>query len=691
MSQLRWVGPIPGEIAEIEAYCRIFRAAEYLHTTLMDTLCDPETGVCTVSYDFSSEVLEDKIVTVLGWLMSIVNKGRQDVLSGRSSTMTFFSMEDANMLDEKLPPLATFRGEIKRCCESLHVALENYLVPGENRSDDVWRKLQRLKNLCYDLGFPRGDDSPSHMLIANWAPVPISTAKKDAASTDSGVTFFKGGQVTEEGLKWLMDKGFRTIVDLRAEIVKDNFYQAALDDAISSGKVELFKFPVDIGTTPSMEQVEKFASLVSDPSRMPLFLHGKEGIGRTSAMVSRWRQCVSHYEVRLVSDSSISSDRTLSLGTNGSSLVNMPSNRVMEKHLQDGHSRLFDMAEDKTASEVLDNPASVLNKACDHGNKGAYGGDLKQSDCEPLNEVNESRLQSSTNANVDPFTSQFPPHDVFSRKEMASFLRKRKNSGNTIVDSKQRGSEIIPSLKDKCSCTTDQQVKTDTVSVLMETQNSNGSSHNNDNFLHERQTTVGNGASLGGKNDTSAGRVLNEEKPPVMMNYVSHSMTDKNLDKDVSEIVWPDKRNDARLSVNPGDSDSEVIEGDMCASTTGVVRLQSRRKAEMFLVRTDGFSCTREKVTESSLAFTHPSTQQQMLMWKSRPKTVLLLKKLGQELLEEAKEVHICNLSFSSLLFSLLVFWRGGGKQGCCRGLSIERLSISWGFDFSCLCSLECK
>jgi NAD+ kinase len=77
----------------------------------------------------------------------------------------------------------------------------------------------------------------------------------------------------------------------------------------------------------------------------------------------------------------------------------------------------------------------------------------------------------------------------------------------------------------------------------------------------------------------------------------------------------------------------------MCASATGVVRLQSRRKAEMFLVRTDGFSCTREKVTESSLAFTHPSTQQQMLMWKSAPKTVLLLKKLGDELMEEAKEV----------------------------------------------------
>ena len=78
----------------------------------------------------------------------------------------------------------------------------------------------------------------------------------------------------------------------------------------------------------------------------------------------------------------------------------------------------------------------------------------------------------------------------------------------------------------------------------------------------------------------------------------------------------------------------------MCASTTGVVRVQTRQKAEMFLVRTDGISCTRERVTESTLAFTHPSTQQQMLMWGTRPRTALLLKKLGHELLEQAMEVR---------------------------------------------------
>ncbi|KAM3305876.1 hypothetical protein P3S67_012745 [Capsicum chacoense] len=48
ISKLPWIGPLPGDIAEIEAYCRIFRAAEQLHNTLMDTLCNPVTGECSI-------------------------------------------------------------------------------------------------------------------------------------------------------------------------------------------------------------------------------------------------------------------------------------------------------------------------------------------------------------------------------------------------------------------------------------------------------------------------------------------------------------------------------------------------------------------------------------------------------------------------------------------------------------------
>ncbi|BDA47453.1 NAD kinase 2, chloroplastic [Coccomyxa sp. Obi] len=56
------------------------------------------------------------------------------------------------------------------------------------------------------------------------------------------------------------------------------------------------------------------------------------------------------------------------------------------------------------------------------------------------------------------------------------------------------------------------------------------------------------------------------------------------------------------------------------------------KKAEIYIVRTDGMSCSRETVRASGcLSFAHPSTQQQLLVWRERPKCVLVLKKLGDE------------------------------------------------------------
>jgi len=62
-------------------------------------------------------------------------------------------------------------------------------------------------------------------------------------------------------------------------------------------------------------------------------------------------------------------------------------------------------------------------------------------------------------------------------------------------------------------------------------------------------------------------------------------------------------------------------------------------KAQMYLMRSDGISCTREVVTESKFRLAHPSTQQQLLVWKDQPKTVLLLKKLGDDLLPHLAHV----------------------------------------------------
>uniref|UniRef100_A0A0E0MEM3 Uncharacterized protein n=1 Tax=Oryza punctata TaxID=4537 RepID=A0A0E0MEM3_ORYPU len=67
LSQLLWVGAVPGDIPEIVVYCHIFGAAKQLHTAVMSAICDPETGEFPVRYDVQANlpILEDKVGAVL--------------------------------------------------------------------------------------------------------------------------------------------------------------------------------------------------------------------------------------------------------------------------------------------------------------------------------------------------------------------------------------------------------------------------------------------------------------------------------------------------------------------------------------------------------------------------------------------------------------------------------------------------
>ncbi|KAI3976388.1 hypothetical protein MKX01_038687 [Papaver californicum] len=579
-------GQIPGDIAEVEAYCRIFRAAEQLHIALMEKLCNPETGECSVTYDSSSESEEDfplqeeKVVAVLGRMVALLNKGRADVLSGRSSGSSQF-VTDVDVSEGNVPPLAIFRAAMKMCSKSLHAVLKNYLRSSDNRSKNIWRKLQMLKNVCYDAGFPRAHDCPCQMLFANWAPVPLHPSKEGQLLTKGcEVAFWRGGQVIDEGLKWLMDRGFKVVVDLRAEVVQDDMYQAALEDAVSSGKIEVVKLPVEVGTAPSVDQVERFTSLVSDPDMKPLYLHSQEGVWRTSAMVSRWRQ-----------------------------------------HM--ARSRKKDLDEDERGKGKDQSPSLLENE------NGAL----------------EVGSLANFSADVAPLNAQFPSCDIFSKREMSRFFRNRNVSPPEFFNYRRKKfEEALVSRKIGWAAVQNSDIVplVDPISGLLDTGGPNGVTEEelclkpqnfpiNGKFLADSDNYVSIGVD-------AKGYVLTEKKD--INAKTQHSAVENlGLEKNGKPTtICEDRKGIDKALIAPNDSNMEIFEGYMCASATGVVRVQSRKKAEMFLVRTDGHSCAREKVTESSLAFTHPSTQQQMLMWKSPPKTVLLLKKLGNELLEEAKE-----------------------------------------------------
>ncbi|KAL5559679.1 hypothetical protein UlMin_035890 [Ulmus minor] len=649
-SKLPWVGPVPGDIAEIEAYCRIFRCAEWLHTALMDTLCNPLTGECFVSYDFTPDekpLLEDKIVSVLGCMASLLKEAREDVLSGRSSIMNSFRVADVSAMEDKLPPLNVFRSEMKRCCESLHVALENYLMPNDGRSLDVWRKLQKLKNVCYDSGFPRREDFPSQMLFANWNPVYISTSKEDIGPNDSEVAFWRGGQVTEEGLEWLLKKGYKTIVDLRAETVKDNFYQAAMVDAIASGKIELVEIPVEVGTAPLVEQVEKFALLVSDSSKRPIYLHSKEGVWRTSAMVSRWRQhMVSRRSLQSVPNHSTSPKDVLLKDTNGTIEGPESSIPVSQSLPEKEIKSLQETADTLNGLNGVNHKPIFLDKDNMNGSSNVVHNELISIQGMTLKTHNdEEESSANTYMEIDPLKAQLPPDNAFSRKEMTKFFKTQKISPPTYFNYQSRMLEKLSFSRDM-SIGTIQRGETLGTSQMPGHEKTRHSDipGNEQNLSPKLQNPdSGKGKYLSGDYYVSYTPIVNgfgkSNGSSTVETYVTATMSNSHREQAVSELVKENQENNGGMTQVTSDDELGPVEGNMCASTTGVVRVQSRKKAEMFLVRTDGFSCTREKVTESSLAFTHPSTQQQMLMWKTTPKNVLLLKKLGQELMEEAKEV----------------------------------------------------
>lgn len=617
---------MPGDIAEIEAFCRIFRAAEQLHTAVMSALCDPETGECPVRYDVQTEdlpVLEDKVAAVLGCMLALLNRGRKEVLSGRSGVASAFQGSEDSTMD-RIPPLALFRGDLKRCCESMQVALASYLVPSEARGLDIWRKLQRLKNACYDAGFPRADGHPCPTLFANWFPVYFSTVPDDSLSDELEVAFWRGGQVSEEGLEWLLSKGFKTIVDLREEDVKDDLYLSAIQEAISLGKIEVVNLPVEIGTAPSAEQVQRFAEIVSDSAKKPIYLHSQEGISRTSAMVSRWKQYVTRAE-RLAT-------QNRSLNGNGKHVRNDQTEQLTNSP---GFS-----SEGSENGTPLESDRTMEGETCDIDIETARH-NLEITNSLPSEQSTEqgelhgtrTELQSNFRLESNPLKAQFPSCDVFSKKGMTDFFRSKKVYPKSVLNPRRRLNSLLISRR-KQSLSAEQNGAIDYEAAEFKVlKSSNGASFDNDYIL-----SVASGITNGKPSNNGASTSVEDREMETSVVTVDPRTSDTS-NSNGNAPLGSQKSAERNGALYVEREKSDHVDGNMCASATGVVRLQSRRKAEMFLVRTDGFSCTREKVTESSLAFTHPSTQQQMLMWKSPPKTVLLLKKLGDELMEEAKEV----------------------------------------------------
>lgn len=588
-------GPLPGDLAELEAFCRIFRIAEEVHNVVMEALLfasqnrdmprpQPNGSIdCTHLEDNEAHgvgaalLLEEKVVSSLGRIGALLHQQKEEVLAGRLGL--------GPSLPDSLPPLARFRADMQQCCEDLEVVLCCYFPIGDERFRSIHRKLQKLVNICFDAGHARADGAPSHADIPNWGAVSLHTPHGEGMpDQDIGLVLWRGGRLTEEGIHWLIEKGFKAIVDLRAEASEDQLTKSLLKEKVSSGLIRHFRLPVDHGSNPTKEQVSEFTRITADPENYPLYFHSHVGLDRTFLMISRWREFTSR--------SSFGKDALV----------------IPEKGGQDNAAKFRDGA--------------FLHGKGNHRN----GSSDEEMSATPLNDISSERASSNQIVtSPSPFEAQRPAFDLFSKHGMSKFLKRSQISpANFQLNGKVREAVKL-----------------------------NAGERDEPIPLKE---TILEPAGRWGLDGPGIPRAGTKDDGLMSKHYLekgaSDTMVSRSLDTNgLQEGKLPEiglsssgltKGALYRVSENESlgeDADDPLVVGNMCASTTGVVRLQSRKKAEMYLVRTDGFSCTREKVRESTLAFTHPSTQQQMLMWKTAPKTVFLLKKLGNELMQAAQEV----------------------------------------------------
>jgi tyrosine-protein phosphatase SIW14 len=95
----------------------------------------------------------------------------------------------------------------------------------------------------------------------------------------------RGGQPSEDGLRFLGERGYRTVISFRK-----NPGERRILERMGIHYVEI---PMRAGlfgaAPPTHEDVNRFLSIVSDSSRRPVFFHYRHGKDRTGAMAAIYR------------------------------------------------------------------------------------------------------------------------------------------------------------------------------------------------------------------------------------------------------------------------------------------------------------------------------------------------------------------------------------------------------------------
>ena len=115
------------------------------------------------------------------------------------------------------------------------------------------------------------------------ASTPHAKELPQFAQVDEGL--YRGGQPSQEGLRWLAKQGVKTIVSLR-NLHKEQAGERALAETLGLRWVNI---PIYPGWRPTEGQIRQFLTLALDPVNRPLFVHCQHGKNRAGLMVAVYR------------------------------------------------------------------------------------------------------------------------------------------------------------------------------------------------------------------------------------------------------------------------------------------------------------------------------------------------------------------------------------------------------------------
>lgn len=91
---------------------------------------------------------------------------------------------------------------------------------------------------------------------------------------------YRGGQPEKSGVRELQKLGVRTVVSLRRSKMDESLFRGSGIDCVSIPMSAFF---------PKREGYRRFLEIVSDPNRVPVFVHCRYGSDRTGAAVALYR------------------------------------------------------------------------------------------------------------------------------------------------------------------------------------------------------------------------------------------------------------------------------------------------------------------------------------------------------------------------------------------------------------------